>query len=161
MDRRSPLTVAGAAPGSASKRPHRIPVSPSFEGTNVDFYARNIPDAPQSHCGAACVKADSRGRSDTASRSGPSRPSEGYDDLPEGLAALQPLKSFGEVGERKHGVDHGREAVRHLLQRLADIPHRAAEGAEDPVLLLEELHKVHGGGNAGGRAAGDEPAAAL
>src|SRR5687767_7365481 len=83
------------------------------------------------------------------------------DDLAEHLAALEALEALLELAEREHRVDHGREAGRHLVERLADVAHRAAERAEDAVLLLEQLHQVHGRRYARGRAAGDEAAAPL
>jgi hypothetical protein len=55
----------------------------------------------------------------------------------EDPARLEPRQAFREVGEREHRVDHGRHAAGHLLQGLGDVAHRAAEGSEDPVLLLK------------------------
>src|SRR3712207_7951809 len=50
-------------------------------------------------------------------------------------------------------------ALGHLVEGLGDVLDPAAEGAEDPVLLLEELHQIDGGGHTRGGAAGDEAAA--
>ena len=50
-------------------------------------------------------------------------------------------------------------AIFDRLSRMLRI--EAAERAEDLVLLLEQLHQIDRHGRAGGRAAGDEPSAAL
>ncbi len=55
----------------------------------------------------------------------------------------------------------GEHARRHLGEAVADVAHRGAERADDAVLLLEQLHQVELVDGARGRAAGDEPAAAL
>src|SRR5262249_56382923 len=66
-----------------------------------------------------------------------------------------------EWGTRHRGVDHWRGAARTLGQALTDIADRRAERADDPVLLLEQLHQVDGGRGTRGRAAGDEASPAL
>ena len=81
--------------------------------------------------------------------------------FPNALRASSLLEALGEVVERVDRIDHRREAARHLGERIGNVAHRASEGAEDAVLLLEQLHQVHGGGHARGRAAGDEAPAAL
>src|SRR5258706_507521 len=66
-----------------------------------------------------------------------------------------------EAGERTLGVDHGQRPVRHLGEPLAVVAHRGAKRADDAVLLLEKLHQVDGRRWPRGRAASDQPSAAL
>src|ERR1700756_167078 len=87
--------------------------------------------------------------------------SEPHDDLAEHLPALQPFQPLLELRERKLGVDHGPETTCHLGERGANIAHRRAKRAEDPVLLLEKLHQVDGCRRARGRAAHDQPSASF
>src|SRR5215475_7547499 len=87
--------------------------------------------------------------------------SKGDDDLSEHLPAFDPRQPALEVGERNLGVDHRQQAVCHLGEALADVAHRSAERADDAVLLLEQLHQVDGRRWPRGRAAGDQPSAAL
>src|SRR6185295_4378325 len=87
--------------------------------------------------------------------------SERHDDLAEHLPAFEPRQAALEIGERDFGVDHRGEAAGHLGEALAHIADRGAERAEDAVLLQIELEQVHLDRLAGGRAAGDEPPAAL
>ena len=61
----------------------------------------------------------------------------------------------------KFAVDDRRHAGGDLGQAVADIAHRAAERAENLVLLLEQLHQIDGHGRSRGRAAGDQASAAL
>src|ERR1700674_1801884 len=84
-----------------------------------------------------------------------------HDHLAEHLAGFEALEAALEVGERDLGINHRGEAVRHLGERGRDVTHRGAERAENPVLLLEQLHEVEGGRRPRSGAAGDEPAAAL
>src|SRR5215475_6082697 len=83
------------------------------------------------------------------------------DDLSEHLSAFEPRQSALEVGERNLGVDHRQQAVCHLGEALADVAHRGAERADNAVLLLKKLHQVDGRRWPRGRAAGDQPSAAL
>src|SRR6516164_3498060 len=87
--------------------------------------------------------------------------SKGDDDLSEHLPAFDPRQPALEVGERNLGVDHRQQTVRHLGEALADVAHRSAERADDAVLLLEQLHQVDGRRWPRGRAASDQPSAAL
>src|SRR5439155_26595239 len=89
------------------------------------------------------------------------RPSELHNDLAEHLPAFEPCEAALELGQRDLGIDHGRDAGRHLGEAFADVTHRGAERSDDAILLLEELHQVERGRSARGRPAGDEPAAAL
>src|SRR5262249_31742666 len=68
--------------------------------------------------------------------------SERNDDLAEHLAALQSRQAALEVGERHLGVDHRPHAGGHLGKALADVAHGRSEGADDAILLLEQLHQV-------------------
>src|SRR3984885_10191413 len=83
------------------------------------------------------------------------------DDLAKNLPAFEPRQAALEFGERHFGVDHRIHPRRHLGEALADIADRAAERAEDAVLLQIELEQVELDRLAGGRAAGPEPPAAL
>src|SRR6478736_5643660 len=87
--------------------------------------------------------------------------SEGDDDLAEDLAALDAGEALLEFGEGEHRIDHRLHAAGHLLQGLGDVLDATAEGTGNPVLLLEKLHQVDRRRGAGGRPAGDQPAAAL
>src|ERR1700730_11390724 len=87
--------------------------------------------------------------------------SKGDDDFSEHLPALQPRQPALEIGERNLGVDDRQKAVRHLGEAFADVSDRRAERADDAILLLEQLHQVDGRRWSRGRAAGDEPSAAL
>src|SRR5713226_1704811 len=89
------------------------------------------------------------------------RSSKRDDDLSEHLPALEPCQPALEVGERNFGVDHRQKAVCHLGEALADVAHGSAERADDAILLLEKLHQVDGRRWSRGRAAGDQPPAAL
>src|SRR6185503_5651315 len=84
---------------------------------------------------------------------------EADDDFSEDLAAFKPLKAALEVFEADFGVDHRQKAARHLRKAVADIAHRSAEGAEDFILLLEQLHQIELDDRTGGGAAGHEPSA--
>src|SRR5690606_31027596 len=75
--------------------------------------------------------------------------------------AFQPVESARKVVDLELAVDHRPDAARHLLQGTGDIGHATAKTAEDPDLLLEQLVEVDLGADAGGRAAGDQPAAPL
>src|SRR3984885_10213560 len=83
------------------------------------------------------------------------------DDLTKNLSAFERVEAALEFGERHFGVDHRIHPRRHLGEALADIADRAAERAEDAVLLQIELEQVELDRLAGGRAAGHEPPAAL
>src|SRR5580704_1519764 len=89
------------------------------------------------------------------------RPSEMHDDFSEDLTALEPGEPAFEFVECDFGIDHRRQTTGHLGEALADVAHRRTERADDPVLLLEQLHQIEGGGWTRGGAAGDEAAAAL
>ena len=84
-----------------------------------------------------------------------------HDDLAEHLAAFQALQAALEFGERDLGIDHRLHALGHIVEAFADVADRGAERAEDFVLLLEQLHQIDLADRARGRAAGDEPSAAL
>src|SRR5262249_23670452 len=88
-------------------------------------------------------------------------PPKGQDALSNPLPAFDPRQPALEVGERNLGVDHRQQAVRHLGEAVADVAHRSAERADDAVLLLEKLHQVDGRRWPRGRAASDQPSAAL
>src|SRR5437762_8239582 len=86
---------------------------------------------------------------------------ERHDDLAEHLAAFEACKAALEVGKRHFGVDHRRQARRHLGEAFMHVADGAAERAEDTVLLQIKLKQVDLRRLPGGRAAGDEPPAAL
>src|SRR5262249_58993844 len=83
------------------------------------------------------------------------------DDFSKPPPAFDPCQPALEVSERNLGVDHRQQAVCHLGQALADVAQGGAERADDAVLLLEKLHQVDGRRWPRGRAASDQPAAAL
>src|SRR5580700_1804549 len=87
--------------------------------------------------------------------------SQAQDHFAEHLASFDPREAALEIGEFHLGVDHRQHAAGHLGEPVAYVAHRRAERADDPVLLLEQLHQVEGDGRPRGRTAGDEPAAAL
>src|SRR5262249_55872724 len=89
-----------------------------------------------------------------------SAPSERDDDLAEHLPALKPRKAALEVGERDLSVDDRPHAPPLVATTLASFAGWRAEGADDAILLLEQLHQVERGRGARGRAAGDQPPAA-
>src|SRR6266478_6560728 len=91
----------------------------------------------------------------------PSWPLERHDDLAEHLAAFEARKAAPEIGKRHFGIDHRRQAYRHLGETLAHIADRRAERAEDAVLLQIKLKQVDLRRLPGGRAAGDQAPAAL
>src|SRR5437868_1049782 len=91
----------------------------------------------------------------------PSWPLERHDDLAEHLAVFEPCKAALELGKRHFRVDHRRQARRHLGEALAHVADRGAERAEDAILLQIELEQVDLRRLPGGRAAGDQPPAAL
>ena len=84
-----------------------------------------------------------------------------HDDFAEDLPAFEPRQALLEIGQREFTVDDRRHAGRNLRQAVADIAHRGAERAENLILLLEQLHQIDGDARARGRAAGDQPPAAL
>ena len=81
--------------------------------------------------------------------------------LPNTCAALHAREAALEIRQRDFGVDHRQKPARHLGEAVADVAHGGAERADDAVLLLKQLHQVERDRGAGGRSAGDEPAAAL
>src|SRR5690606_36879457 len=101
-----------------------------------------------------------RAASGTARAPAPS--GDPQDDLAEYVAAFHAAQRDVDVVEDDLGVDHRPDdAGRHLEHGVLHVLDAAAERAEDLELLLEELHQVHRGRDAGGGAAGDEAAAAL
>src|SRR3954464_16059199 len=91
----------------------------------------------------------------------PSWPLERHDDLAEHLAPFEARKAALEFGKRHFGVDHRRQARRHLGEALAHVADRGAERAEDAILLQIELEQVDLRRLPRRRAASDQPAAAL
>jgi hypothetical protein len=88
-------------------------------------------------------------------------PFETHDNLAEHLPTGEAGKALLEIGKCDLAIDHGAQAARHLAQAVANVAHRGAERADDAILLLEQLHEIDGRSRARGRAAGDEPSAAL
>src|SRR5437763_5756813 len=86
---------------------------------------------------------------------------ERYDDLAEHLAAFEACKTALEVAKRHFGVDHRGQARRYLGEALTHVADGAAERADDAILLQIKLKQVDLRRLPGGRAAGDEPPAAL
>src|SRR5262245_53913675 len=153
---------------SLSRGPSRRMTPPARSAMRVRLVARIARSAPTASWPSAASAATlafrparSARRLDAVMGGARSRSSKGDDDLAEHLPAFEPLEPALEVGEGDLGIDHRQQAARHLRQALADIAHRRAERANDAILLLEKLHQVDGRRWSRGRAAGDQPAAAL
>src|SRR6266571_8900807 len=84
-----------------------------------------------------------------------------HDDLAEYLPARQPFEARREIGKLDLGVDHRGQPGSHFGEAVADVAHGGAERADDPVLLLEQLHQVERRARTGGRPAGHQTSAAL
>src|SRR5690606_33580441 len=88
--------------------------------------------------------------------------SERHDDLAEDVALLHAPERAVDLLDRDLGVDHRlHRALAELFQRGGEVLDPAAEAADQPELLLVELEELDLGHADGGRAAGDERAAAL
>src|SRR5215212_256075 len=141
------------------RRAHQPPISLDASGPIERPMANSVRTRPTMPASAA--RAATVGYRIGFMESGVWAASERHQNLAEHVAGLQPLQPLRVIAEREHRVDHRRDPGGHLVERLGDVAHRAAERAEDAVLLLEQLHQVDGGRHARGRAAGDEPTALL
>src|SRR5499426_579256 len=153
---------------SLSRGPSRRMTPPARSAMCVRLVARIARSAPTasrpsaaSAAAFALRPARSAKRLDAVMGGARGRSSKGDDDLSKYLPAFEPLEPALEIGERNLGVDHRQQPASHLGQALADIAHGCAERADDAILLLEKLHQVDGRRRPRGRAAGDQPAAAL
>src|SRR5262249_24848770 len=87
--------------------------------------------------------------------------SKGDDDLSEHLPAFDPRQPARDAGRATRGRDPGKRPVRLRGGLLGDFANQCANRADDAVLLLEQLHQVDGRRWPRGRAASDQPSAAL